>query len=446
MSLSLQQLVGLLAHQGVTRAYAKLLAPNDNSKNQVYLGGDFRSLNLLPTREPEVRASGTSAKHGEFGRPIFAAALDFLWMDESGSLYPAPKAKLILYPQYPEVRFSGFLQGCARGPSELLGKTRLADRLLVLGVRSDGNIVGFVAHPESAVTREAIARFPLRTAGAGVLTPIPLSDSEELDGKALLLRRLGEVHREGWIPSVRLTASGPVPYNARNGGGYTLEARLGVLPNGFAEPDFHGWEVKQHRVKTFERGIGSPITLLTPEPNGGLYAEQGVEAFVRRFGYPDTRGEVGRWNFGGIHKVGSTCRRTSLSLRLEGYEPFSGKITNPAGGLLLIDSEGTVAASWAFAGLMAHWQRKHARAAYVPSMARQNAVREYRYGRRITLGEETDFLKLLSALQGGRVYYDPGIKVVYGGASPDIHRRSQFRVKSRDLTELYVRLAEEDVA
>ncbi|MEO0062747.1 MAG: hypothetical protein RLZZ08_1307, partial [Pseudomonadota bacterium] len=34
---------------------------------------------------------------------------------------------------------------------------------------------------------------------------------------------------------------------------YTLEAELGITPNGIAEPDFQGWEVKQYGVRDFVR-------------------------------------------------------------------------------------------------------------------------------------------------------------------------------------------------
>jgi hypothetical protein len=48
-----------------------------------------------------------------------------------------------------------------------------------------------------------------------------------------------------------------------------------------AEPDFLGWEVK-HAVTSFARpDSGAAITLMTPEPTGRSYKEQGVEAFVR---------------------------------------------------------------------------------------------------------------------------------------------------------------------
>ena len=45
---SLGQLLELMRLQGAVRLYAKKLAPNDNSKNQIYLGGDFSALNVIP--------------------------------------------------------------------------------------------------------------------------------------------------------------------------------------------------------------------------------------------------------------------------------------------------------------------------------------------------------------------------------------------------------------
>lgn len=54
------------------------------------------------------------------------------------------------------------------------------------------------------------------------------------------------------------------------------------------------------------------------------------------------------------------------------------------------------------------------------------------------LAEGTDPLKLLRALAGGSVYYDPGIKVERASSgSPAVKRRSQFRVKSKDIAALY---------
>src|SRR5689334_20094016 len=122
----LPRLTRMMVAHGVQRLYAKVLAANDNSKNQPYFGGDFSVLNILPAGQPVASATGTHA------RPIFKAHLNFDWLDDSGRIYPAPHAKLILYPQYPEVRFSGYLLGCANGPSREMGSTRTPNRVLFL--------------------------------------------------------------------------------------------------------------------------------------------------------------------------------------------------------------------------------------------------------------------------------------------------------------------------
>jgi hypothetical protein len=109
------------------------------------------------------------------------------------------------------------------------------------------------------------------------------------------------------------------------------------------------------------------------------------------------------------------------------------------GGMHLIDAGGVVAASWTFKYLMAHWNRKHAQAAYVPSMARTPPP-EYRYGPQVLLCEEADFLLFLKAFASGAVYYDPAIKVENASSvQPQIKRRSQFRAGHSVLTDLYWR-------
>lgn len=44
-------------------------------------------------------------------KAIFKAALNFSWINVQGNVEPASHAQLILYPQYPEVRFFGFSSG-----------------------------------------------------------------------------------------------------------------------------------------------------------------------------------------------------------------------------------------------------------------------------------------------------------------------------------------------
>jgi hypothetical protein len=56
---------------------------------------------------------------------------------------------------------------------------------------------------------------------------------------------------------------------------------------------------------------------MTPEPTGGYYKTAGVEAFIRKYGYPDMTGQAGRQdrlNFGGIHRIDKYHERTGLSM------------------------------------------------------------------------------------------------------------------------------------
>ncbi len=81
---------------------------------------------------------------------------------------------------------------------------------------------------------------------------------------------------------------------------YTLEAALGIRPNGRAEPDYQGWEVKQYSVRDFTRfSAKTPVTLLTPEPDGGLYNDD-IQQFMMTHGYADRNGVPDRLNFGGV--------------------------------------------------------------------------------------------------------------------------------------------------
>jgi hypothetical protein len=213
---------------------------------------------------------------------------------------------------------------------------------------------------------------------------------------------------------------------------------LGIPKNSNSEPDFLGWEVKQHKVSNFAHPFsGGAITLMTPEPTGGFYVENGVEAFVRRFGYPDRLGRRDRFNFGGIHSVGKSQSLTGLEMILKGYNTKKDVITDTNGAIMLVNKVGEVAASWSFSGLLAHWSRKHTRAVYVPCIPREKPYWQYSYGSLVRLGLQTDSLMLLKALATGIVYYDPGIKLEQASSHPKTKRRSQFRIASKNINVLY---------
>lgn len=181
-------------------------------------------------------------------------------------------------------------------------------------------------------------------------------------------------------------------------------------------------------------------TLFTPEPTAGVYMDEGVEAFIRRYGYVDTKGRDDRLNFGGRFFAGRPASgRTELRLVLDGFDAETGKYAS-TGAVRLLDAKENVAAAWTFAKLLDHWKAKHAHAAFVPSQASTSGERRYRYGRNILLGEGAEFRLLLDAFHEGRVYYDPGIKLEGVSTSkPKAKKRSQFRVSSKDLPALYVK-------
>lgn len=423
-AVDLDKLQSLMRSFGVRRLYLKPLAANDNSKNQIYLGSDFEALNILPNKGiiPDPSKS------------IFKAALSFSWIDGHGQRADAPGAQLILYPQYPEVRLSGFLRSCRLAPSRLM-TSRLTGRLLFFGVTDSAEIVAYVTGPDSSLAASVRAR--LKAATVGVFIEIPMLAGERVDSKLKLISELGRIHRLGWITSKRLRSDGSVgPCEAPNCGGYTLEAELGVRPNGFSEPDYLGWEIKQHGVAGFGKPAAGAITLLTPEPTGGYYRSNGPSRFIERFGYADKLGRENRWNFGGVHRATGYHPGTGLSLSLEGYDEKKNTILDPGGGIALVSKSGEIAALWSYAGLMAHWNRKHARAAFVPSMMRKEPRRAYAYGSQVRMAEGTDFLRFLKAVRQGVIYYDPGLKLVTG-EKLEVKRRNQFRVRSADIAALY---------
>lgn len=357
-------------------------------------------------------------------------------------LKPAPGAKLVLYPQYAaagEVRLSGFLSGCRDAPSHLFDpgrEGRSEGRILVLAPLKDGRLVALAfagGSPESmaihALDGDLYAQFHR----------YELADEHALDSEEELLAQVHRIHSLGWLDPVRLNADGSWrPCNGTNCGGVTLETHLGIRANGLAEPDFQGWEVKQHGVGSLDRPRAGPITLFTPEPTGGYYVTESPEYFIRTWGYADLRGRDDRINIGGVYKVSEAFHpRTNLRLVLDGYDPETLKFRGD-GEVALVDPEDRVAASWSFAKLMNHWRKKHANAAFIPSETRTDPLRQYRYGTDVMLGEGAYFRRLLQAFQAGVVYYDPGIKLEQASSgSPRLKRRSQFRVNSAGLPSLY---------
>ena len=222
-------------------------------------------------------------------------------------------------------------------------------------------------------------------------------------------------------------------------GGFTLEAEQGIPKNSDAEPDLFGWEVKQFAVENFERiESAKPITMMTPEPDGGFYKDAEAEAFIRRFGHTSKKEKPDRWDFTGRHFFGKDCAATGLTMRLAGFDAATGKITDANGEIALVSEAGEVAASWSFRKILEHWSHKHAKAVYVPSKRQTEPKWQYAYGHKVRLAQGTDSLRLLRAFAAGAMYYDPGIKRENASTEKaKAKKRSQFRVASQNITALY---------
>ena len=431
--MNLRAIERAMVAQGVVKLLFKYLSPNDNSKNQVYLAGSLDILNVLPMGE--VRSVSTPK-----GMHILNAAVDLSWLRLDGEPVAAPHAQLILYPQYPEVRLSGFLRGADGAPNEIMAP-RDNGRVLFLGVTSSGRIIAHAAK-DATLLAELGALHGLEQTGAFRHLPVGTADTS----RERLLERLSAIAAVGWMPAQRLRPDGSTgPCRGTNCGGYTLEAQLGISPNGRSEPDFEGWELKSHAVTRFDRlGVGQ-LTLMTPEPTGGFYKLDGAASFVRRFGYA-ARTTEDRLNFSSPHYAWVRNDLTGLTLNLLGYDREKERIVDPHSSFALLNDDGEVAAEWHYASLLTHWNRKHDKAAYVPSLCQRGDPVQYCYGPRVRLGTGTDFDRFLLAISRGAVWYDPGIKLEGAStARPLLKRRSQFRMRSANLDGLYAKFEQIDL-
>ncbi len=422
---NLDVLIEFMADNGAERILFKCLAENDNSKQQIYLGGSFEALNQLPFGE--VFADNLNGS-----QPNYKAALNFYWINDEGNIQSAPRAQLILYPKYPEVRLSGFLQRCTIAPREHLQPVPAKERrynnekdgrVLVLGICPDGCILAYLAPAGTSLANELTSMAD----DSSIFTSINIVSGPATKSK--LLSEIQSIQHAGWISGCRMNARGEIiGYNAPNGGGYTLEACLGIIPNAKSEPDWNGWEVKAF--------AGNTITLMTPEPDSGYYGQYGVGEFVRRYGRPRPAGD---FYFTGVHKCGDVHTKTEMCMILDGYDAKTNRISDVTGGLTLLDPDGCPAAIWTFAKLIEHWGKKHACAVYIPYSKREfQGIIEYQYENPVMLGEGTDFYKFLQAFYNGTIVYDPASKLfINKKGNWNTKARNQFRIHKNDLKKLY---------
>ena len=418
----LKDIEAVMRQAGASRIIFKPLSNNDNSKQQIYFGSKF---DVIPSGE--TRSAGIGKKGA-----IFKAPVNFSWISPSGSIELAPNAQLILYPKYPEVRLSGFLRGCSSGPNHLLKPPTIEERelridthrILVIGIR-ENEVLAYLSSWDDALAEEVnlqISNGVYPTEDAMFFE----STVPEKDSCDLLLERLKEIYHMGEIPSQRMDKHGnTIPYKAQNGAGYTLESLFDITPNGRSEPDFLDWELKSHSK-------GNPVTLMTPEPNSGVYSA-GLLEFMTVYG----RRKPERFDFTGIHKAGTENTTTKLTLTVKGYCTIKEEILDPDGGLFLIDQKGEAAAGWGFNKLIDHWKRKHAKTCFVNYTKEGDSPPRYKFGPNIRLATGANLKSFMNSIISQAIYYDPGVNMKLKKGKWTPKKRNQFRIKWKDTESLY---------
>lgn len=416
--LTLDNLKTILKQLGATEFLYKYLSDNDNSKNQIYLSGSYEALQLLPYGEI-YSEEGTK-------RPTFKAPLELYWLSDTGETELAPNSKLILYPKYPEIRLSGFLSNCSIAPKKYLQPKERAERtksydgrVLILCVVNQ-RIIAYLAPPSSPISNYLFSR-PVD----GVFGHEPI---DTVDAKIELLRILKHAYDTNPHRLVRMFPDGVIrPYSERNAAGYTLEAQFGIVPNGIPEPDFMDWE-----LKCYNKNV---LTLMTPQPNGGLYWEIGNRNFVKKYGHLTQDGSM---YFTGPY----TCESkpvygVSRKMLITGFDVESKKITDANGAIHLVENGDTELASWSFSHILNHWKNKHNKVCYVKyqnHVSYDSSEGKINFLPKILLCQGTSPIKLLESISANIVYYDPGSKI---SSSGEQKARSQYRVHENMIPCLY---------
>jgi hypothetical protein len=423
--------------QGVSQVQVKFLSRNHNSKNQIAgLGSDLTALShLFPG--PVTRHTGTSGKP-KAGPPIYRSSLPWVWFSERG-LSPAPETKLIYYPQYPEIRLSGFLDASPEGPSELLTFSSLPGsrgqeegRCLVFGPGRNRKVFAMVVSrfsPAAAYLQQFNGR-------RGTLAQLSLRQ-DKASSRDVLFDELRLIHRRKWIEAWRLQTDGSrKECLGPNCHGVTLESELGITANGRAAPDYLDWEVKAHRVDHLDAHLSSRITLLTPNPDSGEARTEGTTWLTQTYGKLHETGT--RYDLSGIHKAGIVHARTGLEFGIEGFDAQNRTIVDDGYLYLRDPAKDLDLGRWSFSKLLTHWQGKHAKAVFVPCVNRKLTPDHFSFGTRVHVGEGTSFPRFLAAVASGSVVLDPGLNTKLSDNNKwTAHTRYQFRSSLTQAESLY---------
>lgn len=424
----LADLVSLLAAHGVQEGLIKPLSRNHNDKNQIYSAAGFDPVYPMFDVAFSLRGAATSRKKGSRTKGKFipeAVFRKFSWVDSSGREIPAREAKMIIYAQYPETRLSGFQTVENTMPDtlsvEFTKQHPDVARYLVLGRRGAGEVVAvMVAGPAQRFMNE-VASLPNAT-GSRVWKHLRVGQNVSAALASMLARVVNKP-----VPGRRLDAShASLPFNGTQVCGYTLEHELGIVPNSDKNGDFEGIELKAHTQKK--------VTLFTPEPDLGLYAEDFAK-FMNTYGYEAKPGE---FRLTGIHRVDVCCDKSGLTLKIMNHERGSSlaAAADKDVHVGLFDNKGRLAAGWSLERLLNCWSAKHNESVYVPASKTRcedpeliAAGHKYmvEFSDEVMWCRETSAEQLFEALYEGTLFLDPAPKYCPDNASLN-KRRSQWRV------------------
>jgi hypothetical protein len=214
----------------------------------------------------------------------------------------------------------------------------------------------------------------------------------------------------------------PEKFRGTQGAGWTLESLLGIPRNSSGLPDKYGFE-----LKTF---LSTTITLMTPEPDFGCRHDEGLTAFLHKYGWPGTKND-GSQRFNGRHSTLSTYKKSGLKLVIENWDMESNSPTGLGDPNVLLTNPRTdeIAAGWSFNKLAEKWGRKHAGAMFVSAnkfkLEPGPFATHYSFGPDVHCGQGTSAILLLEAIGLGVVYLDPGDRV---NAAGEEKKRTQWRI------------------
>ena len=436
---SVGELADILKKHDVYDAIIKPLSKNHNDKNQVYSGSDFKPLTPFFKVSFQERTTCVSTKKAGVlkGSSILEAIFDdFFWLTCSGQKMRARNVKMIIYPQYPEARLSGFQAIDGTMPKsmsvEFTKNNPDSIRYLVLGRHKQGEVIAMMVLDPSPIFVEELKDLP-GAEKSRVWKYLKLDSTSRDRLKALLIKAASTNHR-----GCRLDRDGNViPFNGTQVCGYTLEQVCGILPNSDKSGDYEGIELKAHTQKK--------VTLFTPEPDMGEYARD-FNGFMKTFGYLDAQGN---YRLTGIHKAGTISKKSGLRMSIENYNPEISVVAQHDIYVALFDQENRLAAGWSLERLLNCWGAKHNEVVYVPA-SRSIASNEkdkqegYKYrvsfGRQVLWCQKTSIDKLFQAIYDGIIFLDPAPKL-HMTDKRQSKRRSQWRVN--DINEAAQHLYED---